>query len=101
MIGESQALSMLKRSAFLLLTSLFFATPAWKAAHAAEPAQDEALAYAAGVQAYINWGKGAGFIFSRLCTAGSAAATTAKNRAEGLIRGNGCHAVALLGATSA
>jgi hypothetical protein len=62
MIGESQALSMLKRSAFLLLTSLFFATPAWKAAHAAEPAQDEALAYAAGVQAYINWGKGAGFI---------------------------------------
>ncbi len=54
MSGESQALSMLRRNAFLILTGLFFATSAWKAAHAAEPAQDEALAYAAGVQAYIN-----------------------------------------------
>ena len=52
MSRKSEPLSILKRSALQVLTGLLFATAA--PVRAAEPAQDEALAYAAGVQAYID-----------------------------------------------
>ncbi len=54
MSGNSQARAMLRCNALLILTGLWFAIATGKTADAAEPAQDEALAYAAGVQAYIN-----------------------------------------------
>jgi hypothetical protein len=54
MSGKSQAHAMLRCNALLILTGLWFAIATGKTVDAAEPAQDEALAYAAGVQAYIN-----------------------------------------------
>jgi hypothetical protein len=47
-------MSILPRCVFPIVTSLLFATAAMTPARAAEPAQDEALAYAVGVQTYIN-----------------------------------------------
>jgi hypothetical protein len=47
-------MSILQRCAFPIVAGLFFATAALTPARAAEPAQDEALAYTIGVQAYIN-----------------------------------------------
>lgn len=50
----SAVLSNLKRSAFVAAGALVLATAASMPARASEPAQDEALAYAIGVQTYIN-----------------------------------------------
>ena len=47
-------MSTLQRCAFSIVTGLLFATAAVAPVRAAEPAQDETLAYAAGVQTYIN-----------------------------------------------
>ena len=47
-------MSLLPRIAMRATTALLMAAAAWLPARAAEPAQDEALAYAAGVQTYVN-----------------------------------------------
>jgi hypothetical protein len=47
-------MSTLQRCVFLIVTGMLYAATAMTSARATEPAQDEALAYAAGLQAYIN-----------------------------------------------
>jgi hypothetical protein len=54
MSHKSAVLSTLQRCAISIVAGLSFATAASPPARAAEPAQDEALAYAIGVQTYIN-----------------------------------------------
>jgi hypothetical protein len=54
MSRKSEALSILKRGALPILTGLLFAIAVSTPARAAEPAQDEALAYTIGVQTYIS-----------------------------------------------
>jgi len=54
MSHKSAVLSTLQRFAISIVAGLSFATAASTPARAAEPAQDEALAYAIGVQTYIN-----------------------------------------------